>query len=315
MSVLCKLFGASKQAYYKYDDTLLQTRLLQEQIIIDFVLKMREQDPRIGGSKLFYMYKKEYASEDTLGRDSFEHVLSSRGLMLRRNSRRIPKTTDSTHGLPTYPNKVWSIIPLRPNEIWVTDITYIKIWDDVEKGIYHFCYLALLMDVYTKQILGYAVGESLDTIYPLQALKMALKTLPSDFDCSKLIHHSDRGVQYASYKYVEQLKRRNIVISMTENGNPKHNAYAERINNTIKNEFFANLTFLSIEDVKKAVADAVEFYNTKRPHLSLDMHTPEEAAQMTGEIHKLWFSYRENAIKTANKLEESEKSDTFAAAS
>ncbi len=171
------------------------------------------------------------------------------------------------------------------------------------------------MDVYTKQILGYAVGESLDTIYPLQALKMALKTLPSDFDCSKLIHHSDRGVQYASYKYVEQLKRRNIVISMTENGNPKHNAYAERINNTIKNEFFANLTFLSIEDVKKAVADAVEFYNTKRPHLSLDMHTPEEAAQMTGEIHKLWYSYREKAIKIVNNLEESEKSDTFAAAS
>ena len=315
MKAICGLFGASKQAYYKYDDTLLQKRLLQEQIVIDFVTKMRDKDPHLGGVKLYYMYKKEYASEETLGRNSFEQVLSSRGLMLRRSTRRVPKTTDSSHGLPTYPNRVWSLIPLRPNQIWVSDITYIKIWDDVQNGIYHFCYLALLTDVYTKQILGYAIGESLDTIYPLRALKMALRTLPDGFDCSTLIHHSDRGVQYASYKYVETLKRRNIVISMTENGNPKHNAFAERVNNTIKNEFFANLTFRSIGDVKRAVAEAVDFYNTQRPHLSLDMHTPNEAACMTGEIRKLWYSYRENAIKSANDLVETKENDTFVPAS
>ena len=309
MVEICKLFDMSKQAYYKYDDTLLQEKLIREKIALEYVMRIREADPGIGCKKLFQMYQKEFYSEKTLGREHFEHLLGSYGLMLRRSKRKAPMTTDSRHGLPTYPNKVWSVIPLRANHIWVSDITYIKIWDDTTLGLYHFCYLAIITDAYSKMVVGYAVGETLDTIYPLEALRNALQTLPEDFDYTSLIHHSDRGVQYASYQYVQELKKRGIMISMTENGNPKHNAIAERINNTIKNEFFSHLQFTSLQQVKDEVAKAILFYNMQRPHLSLNGMTPMEATTQTGEIPKLWYSYREKAIKN---LEISEKSSTFA---
>lgn len=308
MTDICKLFGYSKQAYYKYDDSLLQEMLIREKVALEYVLRIRKDDPGIGCKKLFQMYKKEFFGESTLGREHFEHLLSSYGLMLRVSKNK-PMTTDSRHGLPTYPNKVWSIIPMRANQIWVSDITYIKIWDDQQLGLYHFCYLAIITDAYSKMVVGYAVGETLDTIYPLEALHMALRNLPPDFDYSGLIHHSDRGVQYASYQYIRVLKSRGIVISMTENGNPKHNAIAERINNTIKNEFFSRLQFTSLQQVKDEVAKAVLFYNMLRPHLSLNGMTPMEAASQIGEIPKMWYSYRENAIKN---LDISEKSCTFA---
>ena len=308
MTDICKLFGYSKQAYYKYDDHLLQEILIREKVALDYVMRIRKEDPGIGCKKLFQMYKKEFFDESTLGREHFEHLLSSYGLMLRVSKNK-PMTTDSRHGLPTYPNKVWSIIPLRSNQIWVSDITYIKIWDDPQLGLYHFCYLAIITDAYSKMVVGYAIGETLDTIYPLEALRMALESLPKDFDFTGLIHHSDRGVQYASYQYVRELKSRGVVISMTEDGNPKHNAIAERINNTIKNEFFSKLQFTSLQQVKEEVAKAILFYNTLRPHLSLNGMTPIEATSQIGEIPKMWYSYRENAIKN---LDISEKSSTFA---
>lgn len=309
MTEICKLFDVSKQAYYKYDDTLLQEKLIRDKIALEYVMRIRKEDPGIGCKKLFQMYRKEFYSEKTLGREHFEHLLSSYGLMLRLSKKNVPRTTDSRHGLPTYPNKVWSLIPLRANHIWVSDITYIKIWDDIALGLYHFCYLAIITDAYSKMVVGHAVGETLDTIYPLEALRSALRSLPKDFDYTSLIHHSDRGVQYASCQYVRELKKRGITISMTENGNPKHNAIAERINNTIKNEFFSQLQFTSLEQVKDEVAKAVLFYNMYRPHLSLNGMTPMEATSKTGEISKLWRSYREEAIKN---LEISEQSSTFA---
>lgn len=294
---LCSLFGATRQAYYKYDEQALQTTLLRDKMAIDYALHIREQDPGIGGKKLYAMYLKELQSENPIGRDRFLRLLSQRGLSLRKRQSRVPRTTDSRHNLPTYPNKIWSVIPQCANQIWVSDITYIKIVDSKHLGLYSFCYLSLITDVYSKMIVGYAVGDSLDTIHPLSALQMALKTLPEDFDGSCLVHHSDRGVQYASMQYVKVLNAHNINISMTENGNPKHNAVAERINNTIKNEFFAKLQFTSIKQVKTKVKEAVEFYNMQRPHMSINGMTPAEAAQLNGEIKKNWYSYREKAIK------------------
>ena len=113
----------------------------------------------------------------------------------------------------------------------------------------------------------------------------------------KLIHHSDRGCQYASAKYVNILKERNIQISMTESGDPKDNAQAERINNTMKNELLKGKIFHNIDEVTQAVAAAVKFYNEERPHMSVDMMTPSEAALCEGEIPKKWISYREKNIK------------------
>lgn len=125
---------------------------------------------------------------------------------------------------------------------------------------------------------------------------MALKRV--DVTSGKgLIHHSDRGCQYASKEYTSLLREYGITISMTEDGNPKDNAQAERINNTMKNELLMGKSFCDIKEVREAVEKTVLFYNTERPHMSINMMTPQEAATHTGEIKKGWTSYRDIAIK------------------
>lgn len=178
----------------------------------------------------------------------------------------------------------------------VSDITYIPFWTTREGEKHDFCFLSLVTDYYTKEIVGYSVGDTLETKYPLEALEMSLKHYKGK-ELSGLIHHSDRGVQYASYAYTARLKDCKIGISMTESGNPKDNAVAERVNNTIKNEFLKGMEFHGISQVKEAVKAAVDFYNHERPHLSLEGMTPVQAAQCEGEMKKNWKSYREMAIK------------------
>ena len=130
----------------------------------------------------------------------------------------------------------------------------------------------------------------------MRALEMALKHYEGQ-ELSGLIHHSDRGVQYASNDYTSMLRSAGISISMTESGDPKDNVVAERVNNTMKNELLKGMEFASVVEVSKAVDLAVRFYNEERPHLSLDGMTPREAASCQGEIKKRWISYREKAIK------------------
>lgn len=182
----------------------------------------------------------------------------------------------------------------RPNQLWVSDITHITIW--LDEYHYVFCYLSLILDAYSEEIIGWSVGPTLETVYPIEALKMALKRIEGMTDIT-LIHHSDRGCQYASSEYIRLLKDAGIRISMTETGDPKDNAQAERINNTIKNELLKGMRFTSIDEVIAAVAKAVDFYNNERPHMSIDMMTPAMAAACEGEINKWWFSYREKAIR------------------
>lgn len=299
VSELCKLFGRTKQAYYQHQDTILK-KLAEESFVVEYVKSVRKSDGGIGGLKLWQMCHSEFGEREAIGRDRFEAIIAKNGLNVRKRTY-TPRTTDSTHGLPTYPNLVKSYIPFAPNKLWVSDITYQKIWDDTEKETYHFCYISLVTDYYTKQIVGYAVGQTLAASYSIEALNMALES--SNERSAGLIHHSDRGVQYASYEYIKLLKDSDITISMTESGDPKDNAVAERVNNTLKNELFKGMTFYTIEQVRKAMKTAVDFYNHRRPHMSLDMMTPAEAAKKTGEITKKWTSHRENHIK-ALKLEE-----------
>ena len=207
---------------------------------------------------------------------------------------RKPRTTDSTHGLPTFPNIVKDFIPTAPNQLWVSDITYITIW--LDEYTYIFCYLSLILDAYTEEIIGWSVGPTLETTYPVEALRMALTRIEGMANIN-LIHHSDRGCQYASSEYVSLLQGHGIRISMTETGDPKDNAQAERINNTMKNELLKGMRFTNIDDVRAAVGRAIDFYNNERPHMSIDMKTPAEAALCVGEIPKCWISYRENAIR------------------
>ena len=239
------------------------------------------------------MYRRDFQGNDPIGRDQFVDIINEYGLKVRLKVRK-PRTTDSTHGLPTFPNLVKDFIPYAPNQLWVSDITYITIW--LDEYTYIFCYLSLILDAYTEEIIGWSVGPTLETTYPVEALRMALKRIDGRTH-NNLIHHSDRGCQYASSEYVGLLQEHDIRISMTETGDPKDNAQAERINNTMKNELLKGLRFTGIEEVRAAVERAVDFYNNERPHMSIDMKTPAEASLCEGEITKRWVSYRENAIR------------------
>lgn len=296
MTVLCRLLGVSKQAYFKRDESSVMKKAARESFAIEYIRNVREKDPGIGGMKLWHMYRRHFNGNAPLGRDSFEDIVHRYGLKVRQKTRR-PRTTDSTHGLPVYPDLVKDLIPTCANSIWVADITYIPIW--LDKCTYVFCYASLVMDSYTKEIIGWSIGLTLEASYPIEALKMALSRLVEggSLPSTGLIHHSDRGVQYASAEYVNMLKRHGICVSMTESGDPKDNAQAERINNTLKNELLKGMRFTDIRQVKDAVRKAVAFYNSERPHMSLDMMTPSEACGHNGEIRKLWNSYREKAIK------------------
>ena len=302
--LICELFGVTKQAYYKYDESKVMQRAAQESFVLEFVRSVRARDPGIGGMKLWYMYRQSFEGNNPVGRDRFADIINEHHLKVRMKVRK-PKTTDSTHGLPTYPNIVKNFIPTGPNQLWVSDITYIAIW--VDAFHYIFCYLSIVLDAYTEEIVGWSVGPTLETIYPLKALKMALKRLERKEEVN-LIHHSDRGIQYASSEYVDLLNRNHISISMTETGDPKDNAQAERINNTMKNELLKDIRFTSLDEVVAAVSRAVDFYNNERPHMSIDMMTPVQAATQEGTIKKWWTSYRENAILSARALEIQENS-------
>lgn len=265
----------------------------QRSFALQFIRDVREKDPGIGGVKLWYMYRRDFQGNDPIGRDQFVDIINEYGLKVRMKVRK-PRTTDSTHGLPTYPNIIKDFIPTAPNQLWVSDITYITIW--LDECTYIFCYLSLILDAYTEEVVGWSVGPTLETAYPVEALKMALKRIEGK-DYIHLIHHSDRGCQYASSEYVRLLQEHGIRISMTETGDPKDNAQAERINNTMKNELLKGMRFTNIEEVRKAVTRAVSFYNNERPHMSINMKTPAEAALCEGELTRLWKSYRENAIR------------------
>ncbi len=289
---MCRLLGVSKQAYYKHVDKLMFKKA-QEAFVVEFVKNVRGKDRGIGGNKLWMMYHNRFGAEHSVGYNRFYDILERYGLKVRKRKRCV-STTDSKHDLPLYPNLVKELIPTRPCQLIVSDITYIPLTREGERQ--DFCFLSLVTDYYTKEIVGYSVGDTLETKYPLEALEMGLKHYKGK-ELSGLIHHSDRGVQYASYAYTARLKDCKIGISMTESGNPKDNAVAERVNNTIKNEFLKGMEFHGISQVKEAVKAAVNFYNHERPHLSLEGMTPVQAAQCEGEMKKNWKSYREIAIK------------------
>lgn len=292
--MLCKLFGVTKQAYFKDVEPSRVRKLSQESFAVEFIHSVRKLDPGIGGRKLWYMYSKEFNGNIPLGRDRFESVINKYGLKVRLKIRK-PRTTDSCHGLPLYPNLIHSFIPTSTYQLWVSDITYIPIW--INNTDSRFCYLSLIMDAYSQEIMGYQVGTTMEAFYNIISLQKALKRCDQRrANLSGLIHHSDRGSQYASSKYTNILKERKIAISMTESGNPKENPQAERINNTLKNELFYGRRFSTIAEVRTNLNIAVEFYNKNRPHMSIDMMTPQEASLCQGRLKKRWHSYRDSAI-------------------
>lgn len=174
------------------------------------------------------------------------------------------KTTNSYHRFYKYKNIIKDLEVTRPNQVWVSDITYIR----TVKG---FCYLALITDVYSRKIVGWDLSNSLELNGCVRALQKALRQTKNT---DGLIHHSDRGIQYCSNVYTQILKRNKIDISMTEENHCYENAIAERVNGILKDEFYLDQTFDSLQHAKTAAKSAINLYNQIRLHVSLDYKTP-----------------------------------------
>ncbi len=217
-----------------------------------------------------------------IGRDALFNLLSANNLLLRKRKRRV-RTTQSFHWLRKYPNLIRDFTPTGSNQLWVSDITYWKI-----NG--YFVYISFITDAYSHKIVGYNVAETLASVETIKALKKAILDLSSSNkkdDLQQLIHHSDRGVQYCEKKYVKLLKKNNIKISMTENGDPLENAIAERINGIIKEEYLKDSNVKNIKEARKILADVVKLYNNDRPHNSISNLVPEEVHKNKKIMEKL----------------------------
>lgn len=259
------MFGITRQAYYKREKAQSKQIYNQERVI-DLVRAQRGKMPMLGTRKLYWLIKERLESEGIkLGRDKLFELLKNKNMLIVKK-RRYVQTTNSNHWLKKYPNQTRGIILKRPEELWVSDITYIR----TEEG---FGYLALLTDGYSRKIMGYDFSNSLSAQGSIRALKMALKTKKYT---GKLLHHSDRGLQYCSKEYTDLLKTNDIDISMTEKYDPYENALAERMNRTLKEEFLLADNFKNLKLAELTVKESVEIYNNLRPHLSCQMLTPNQ---------------------------------------
>lgn len=264
MKWLVDSFGISKQAFYKRQKTH-RVKVNQEKELKEMVFKLRQQNSKYGGKKLHHLLKEEMEiKEIKMGRDNFFKFLGSNNLLIRKR-RNYHTTTNSNHRFYKFPNLVKNAIPTRPEQLWVSDITYIK----TENG---HNYLALVTDAYSKKIVGYSIDNHMNASLCVEALKMAIKN--REYPNLNLIHHSDRGFQYCSNEYTSFTESNNIQLSMTEQYDPYENAIAERVNRTLKYEYALKETIKNKHIAKKMVDYAITQYNNNRPHFSLDLFTP-----------------------------------------
>jgi transposase InsO family protein len=289
IGTLCKWFGISRQSYYQHEWNLAED-VFQQDFVLEEIKNIRQRHPRMGVRKLqevLHPFMQEYGIK--MGRDALYDMLSTYGMLVCVRRRNI-RTTFSNHWLRKYPNLILDFIPSKPNELWVSDISYWKTGDKV-------FYLHLITDAFSRKIVGYQVSETLLGCETIKALKIALKELKNSYkEHSQLIHHSDRGSQYCANLYVNLLKKKQIRISMTQNGDPLENAIAERVNGIIKDEYLLNYQCNNIQHAKEKLTMAVSLYNNERPHSSIGNLTPQfvhtQYHQIENDkIKRLWKNY------------------------
>jgi putative transposase len=281
LNTVCRLFGVSRQANYQYLKS--QTDLhSQHELLVQQVLEIRNIHPRIGTRKLFFMLQPFFKQHNIqIGRDALFNLLSVHKLLVRKRIRKVT-TTYSQHWMRKWPNLIKSLHINAPNQLWVSDITY---WRVSNK----FLYISFITDAYSHKIVGYNLSEHLDMRSARNALQMALNN--NNTQHQKLIHHSDRGVQYCAMDYVKLLHQNNIKISMTENGDPRDNAIAERLNGIIKNEYLFKYKPKTYEQAQALLQRSVNSYNESRPHLSNNLMTPQFIHQHKTKTTRLWKNY------------------------
>jgi len=262
---ICRLFGKSRQGWH-YHQGHQGEKQLQQEVVLSLVRRIRSELPKLGGIKLRFKLAQELDMHHIrMGRDSFFKLLRENKLLIKPK-RRYVRTTNSNHHYKIWPDLVNRRAATMPEEIWVSDITYLR-------TKFGFAYLDLITDAFSRKIIGYHLSKNLKAIGCMKAFKMAhdQRIYPQ----RPLIHHSDRGIQYCCDAYVQLLKNHRIEISMTQTGSPYDNAIAERVNGILKTEFELHQTFNSFEDALEKVHQAIDKYNNIRPHFSCEMQTPQ----------------------------------------
>ncbi|WP_371916406.1 IS3 family transposase [Pseudomonas sp. B38(2017)] len=275
VSRACQFMGISRQAFYKRN-RVYRARIEQDQKLIQFVQTIRVRQPCIGARKLHSLMHAEREKQELhVGRDRLLAVLRDYRQLVRRK-RAYHKTTDSHHHFRCHPNLLKpgpsQVVATGPEQVWVADITYLSTKRDDP------VYLSLVTDAFSRKIVGYHVHGSLHADSVAQALRMALKTRRT---CQKLVHHSDRGVQYCSALYQKLHAKHGITCSMTDGYDCYQNALAERVNGILKTELLLHRP-TDLAQAEQMVREAILIYNQERPHLSLKYKTPDAVHRALG---------------------------------
>jgi putative transposase len=279
-----ELLGYTEQSYHKAErhrEKQADKKERLESLLKEHIDKIRQKMPRIGGAKLWFMIEEKLVSAGfSIGRDKFVQLYAALGYRVQKRKKR-RRTTDSSGWMRNYEDLRKDLIPTRPEQLVVADITYI----DTEGGD---AYMHLITDAYSKMVMGYEVSHRMRAQDCLVALHMAIKNRQYKSTC---IHHSDRGLQYISKEYTEVIKSNRFVTSTTQDGSPYENPVAERINRIIKEEFGFDGVSRKIKDATQAnvlMKTAVAIYNKERPHMSNHMLTPFKMHQQDKIPIKKW---------------------------
>ncbi|WP_339661935.1 IS3 family transposase [uncultured Polaribacter sp.] len=274
----------SKQAFYKRCKEQEIKQINYEKIIVMVLDYRKKVGMRTGGIKLYDELKSDFIKQKIkMGRDKFYDFLRLHNLLVPKLKNYVT-TTDSNHQFRKYKNLIKDQVPNRPEQLWVTDITYIK----TENG---HNYLAIVTDAYSKQIMGYKLDNNMKTSLCTEALAMAIKN--RKYPNEKLIHHSDRGFQYCNPKYTAFAEENGMIMSMTEQYDPYENAIAERINRTLKYEYGLRNCIKNTAIAQEITKQAVDIYNNLRKHFSLDLRNPADVHLNPNIKYK---SYRRNNV-------------------
>jgi putative transposase len=247
--------------------TARRRQAVDVELVLELVRAERAQQSRLGGRKLYYLIGPELkAAGVKMGRDRLFAELAKAGLLVERKPSEWPRTTHFNANLPVFRNLIRRCQVSGPNQVWVADITYIR----TQQG---FLFLALLTDKWSRKIVGFHLGETLETADSLKALSMALRSLKRT---ERPIHHSDRGSQYASHAYVQRVEAAGLKMSMTEKNHSAENALAERVNGILKQEYWLDANFENQREARQATQGGIHLYNHRRPHTALGMATPQE---------------------------------------
>jgi len=276
VGTLCGLFGKTRNAYYATAQCLL------DGLVLALVDELRADLPRLGTRKLLVLLGPRLGGyAERVGRDYLFALLADHGRLIRRRQRRVT-TTQPCGPDRRRPNLIEHLTVTAPEQVWVSDITYVRLVEG-------WSYLSLVTDLYSRKILGACLHPDLSVDGTLVALRQALATRTQPQRA--LIHHSDRGVQYAARDYVRLLDEHGILSSMTQRSKPTDNAVAERVNGILKDEFGLADTLPALADAQAQVARAVRAYNELRPHSSCDFLTPSQAHERDGPLVRRWKNY------------------------